>query len=181
MPTTLRDRSVLGIPEPARGARAMLLVGLVVLGACSRQAGTRNLQRPPDCKVDVLPNPPGPDYVEIGELQFEPYIAGSSKGQYKNPYALAADLRPDICAVGGDTLVTERNAAGVIVAGTVFRRADVLDVVPPHPRPPPRAEGCAPSCRGGFTCEAGACVPACVPACGDGATCGSDGLCHPDE
>jgi hypothetical protein len=155
----------------------------------------------------VLPNPPGSDYVEIGELSFPPYIAASNQGQYKNPYALAADLRPNICAVGGDTLVTERNAAGVIAAdlrpnicavggdtlvternaagvivrGTVYRHADVLDVAPPPP-PPSRAEGCEPGCGPGSLCEAGTCVPRqCVPACGDGAACGTDGLCHPNE
>lgn len=154
---------------------------LVVLGACTRPGGTQSPQRPPDCKIDVLPNPPGPDYVQLGELSFPPYIAASNRDQYKNPYALAADLHSNICAVGGDTLVTERNAAGVIVRGTVYRHAGVLDVVPP-PEAPPRTEGCASGCGPGFLCEAGTCVPReCVPACGDGAACGTDGMCHPDE
>jgi len=140
----------------------------------------RNQGRAPDCHIEVLPHPPGPDYVEIGQLSFPLYIAAHDQGTYKSPTELAADLRPNICALGGDTLVTERNAAGVIVAGAVYRHADVLDYASP-PRPPPRAEGCEPACAPGFLCEAGACVRQCTPACGEGEFCSPDGVCRASE
>src|ERR1043165_3227374 len=140
----------------------------------------RNEGRAPDCHIDVLPNPPGPDYVEIGQLSFPPYIAAHDQNQYKSPYALAADLQPNICALGGDTLVAQRNAAGVVVAGTLDRHAGVLDYASP-PKLPPRAEGCEPACASGFLCEAGACVRQCTPACGEGEFCGADGGCRASE
>jgi len=154
-------------------------VALVAL-ACGGPP-VRNQGRGPDCHIDVLPNPPGPDYVEIGQLSFPPYIAAAhDQDQYKSPYALAADMRPNICALGGDTLVTERNAAGVIVAGTVYRHAEVRDYAAP-PAPPPRAEGCEPACAAGSVCEAGTCVRQCTPACGEGEFCGVDGVCRANE
>jgi hypothetical protein len=158
----------------------MALAALAAL-ACGRQGDSRSLPRDPACRVDVLMNDPGSDYVEVGQLSFDAYAAGPARRQYRSPYALAAEMHAEICAVGGDTLVTERNAAGVIVHGTVYRRADVLDVAPPPPRPPSRAEVCEPSCGPGSTCEGGTCIPLCDPACGEGERCGNDGLCHPDE
>jgi len=105
------------------------------------------------------------------------YLLGPGQPQYTSPYALAADNHEQICAVGGDTLVTERNALGVIVRGTVFRHAGMQDVMPPPARPE-RSETCEPSCSQGFACEGGTCIQQCVPACGDGETCGNDRLCH---
>jgi hypothetical protein len=138
---------------------AVALVALVALAAlaCSHESRSPNSARSPDCKVDVLPNPPGSDYVEVGELFLEAQAADLSQPQFKDPYALAAAVHDQICATGGDTLVTERNAAGVIVRGAVYRRATMEDVVPPAK--PPKAETCEPECRSGFTCEGGTCVP----------------------
>ena len=164
---------------------ALTIAGLafVALAACSHQAGSQNLPHGPDCKVDVFPNPPGSDYVQVGELSsLEAYAANKTQYQYKDPYALAAELHDQICAAGADTLVTERNAAGVIVRGTVYRRATIHDVIPPPSQPSKKTETCEPACRSGFTCEGGTCVQhACVPACGDDATCGPDLLCHPSS
>jgi len=151
------------------------LAALVVLAACG---GAPNRSRSQECKVDVFPNPPGPDYVEVGELSFEAYAAASPDRQYRNPYALAADLHGQICAVGGDTLVTERNALGVIVRGTVYRHAELRDLQPPPPARPSRTEVCEPSCGPGTTCEGGTCIPQCAAPCAEGETCGSDGACH---
>jgi hypothetical protein len=164
--------------------RLTTVVGLVVLAAlialaCSHQSAARNRAYTPDCKVDVLPNPPGDDYVEVGEVFLEAQAADLSQPQFKNPYQLAAAIHDQICAVGADTLVTERNAAGVIVRGAVYRRATMEDVIPPAT--PPKAETCEPACRSGYTCEGGTCVQrTCDPACGDNSTCGSDLLCHPN-
>jgi len=157
------------------------MFAIVALAACGSQ-GTQTTPRGPDCIVEVLPVPPGSDYVQIGELSLDAYAAGPASHQYKNPHALAAELRPQICAIGGDTFVTERNAAGVIVRGTVFRRMTMLDLPPPSPpaRLPSRAEICEPSCDPGSTCEGGTCIPQCVPACGDGETCSSDRRCQPN-
>jgi hypothetical protein len=159
-------------------AAVVALIALVAL-SCGGPP-VRSQDRAPDCHINVLPNPPGPDYVEIGQLSFPPYIAAHDQDQYKSPLALAADLQPNICALGGDTLVTERNAAGVIVAGTVYRHAEVRDYASP-PAPPPRAEGCEPACGAGFLCAAGTCVRQCTPACSEGEFCAVDGVCRASE
>src|SRR6185369_10589116 len=111
-----------------------------------------------DCVVEVLPNLPRSGYVEVGELSMEAYAAGPSRYQYRDPHVLAAELHGQICATGGDTLVAERNAAGVIVRGTVLRRIHMNDVMPEPARLPPPAEACEPSCHAGFACEGGTCV-----------------------
>jgi hypothetical protein len=162
------------LPAVVAVAAVITLVAL----ACSHQSAARNAAYTPDCKIDVLPNPPGDNYVEVGELFLEAQAADLSQPKFKNPYALAAALRDQICAIGADTLVTERNAYGEIVRGAVYRRATIQDVAPPAK--PPKAETCEPACRSGYTCEGGTCVQHdCNPACGDDSTCGPDLLCHP--
>src|SRR6185295_529000 len=148
-------------PSPRARAWIVGVAGAIgVLGACGSRAP--NSPRIQNCYVEVLPNPPGNAYVEVGELSFEAYIAGHAERQYKSPYALVADMRPEICAVGGDTLVTERDAAGVIVRGTVYRKLNMDDAVPPK-APPPKREICEPACHAGFTCDGGTCVPSAGP------------------
>jgi hypothetical protein len=160
------------------------LAGALAAGAlasCSQSSGRPNTPLSSDCKVDVLPNPPGSDYVEVGELMLDAHAANPNLPQYKNPYALEAAIHDQICAAGADTLVTERNAYGIIVRGAVYRRATIEDVNPPSAKPP-KAETCKPECGPGFTCEGGTCVQhSCAPACGDDATCGPDLICHPNS
>ena len=169
-----------GAPGRLRPLGGLLAAAVLAVG-CGGPLRSSSYPRPDDCHIDVLPNPPGDPYVQVGELSLEASIAGPARYQYKSPYQLAADMRGQICAIGGDTLVTERDASGVIVRGTVYRRATEEDI-PAAPRPPPsRAERCEAGCGPGFVCEAGTCVPQCDPACGDGATCGADRLCHPEE
>jgi hypothetical protein len=154
-----------------RIVRACIVIGALAVAApsCGGAGSRSTLAHAPDCVVEVRPFPPGQDYVEIGELSFLANAAtGKPDQQYRSPYQLAADLHGQICAVGGDLLVTERNAAGVIVQGTVYRRADLRDVAPP----PERRER-------GERCEGAGCARSCDPACGDGEACGPDQRCHP--
>jgi hypothetical protein len=180
-------RTTLGAHVAARrGAAApgvLAAIGLAAVGlaACGGQAGMGGLPRVSDCKIEVLQTYPSSGYIEIGQLSFEVYAAGPARRRYTSPYALANDIHADICSIGGDTLVVDRNAAGVVVRGTVLRRATVYDVPLPPPRPAPRAETCEPSCGPGYACEGGTCIPQCIPACGDGQSCGTDRLCHADE
>jgi hypothetical protein len=158
------------------------MLAMAAVAACTPQGGqpgTHGAARGFDCRVDVRTTPPSSGYVELGQLSFEAYAAGPARRQYTSPYALAAAIHDDICAIGGDTLVTEQNAAGVIVRGTVLRRADVLDIPDLPAQPPSRTERCEPGCGPGLACEGGTCVPQCAPACGDGEVCGDDRICRP--
>jgi hypothetical protein len=173
----LRARAIARIASSIRG-----VVPVIVLAACSQHGtGMHDPSRAPDCRVDLLESHPGTAYTEVGQLSLEVYAAGPSAYQYKNARALLAEIRAEICAVGGDTLMTERNAAGVIVRGTVFRRSNELEPFPRPPQRPSRSEICEPSCGPGFTCEGGTCIQLCVPECADGETCGADQLCHPNQ
>lgn len=167
-------------------SRGLVGLGGVALAAVAACGGPGVVHpRPPDCKIDVFPSPPGDDYVQVGEMDFGAYVIHKPQYQYKSPYTLAADMRDQICAVGGDTLVTERDAMGVIVHATVYRHANESDIPAPYPKqPPPKAESCEGGCGPGFACERDVCVPqgpACDPACGGGEICGADRLCHPDS
>ena len=162
--------------------RNALALAAVALGAACGGHGGQTYPRPSDCVVQLVPNDPGPDYVEVGEMSFEAYLMMPSRYQYTNPRVLLAEIRPDICAIGGDTLFAQRNAAGVITHATVYRKPRELEPPPSRPRErPSHVESCEGSCQPGYICEKDACIPACVPACGEGQTCGTDRLCHLDE
>jgi hypothetical protein len=162
---------------------ALRVAALAALAACGGPGAIH--PRPPDCRIEVFPNPPGENYVQVGEMDFGAYVIHKQQYQYKSPYTLAADMRDQICAAGGDTLVAERDASGVIVHATVYRHANDSDIPAPYPKQrPPKAESCEGGCGPGFACERDVCVPqapACEPACGDGETCGADRLCHPAD
>jgi hypothetical protein len=161
-------------------------LALALVAACGGPGA--NHARPPDCKVEVLPNPPGDGYVQVAEMEFPGQAMFKRKYQYTSPYTLAASMRDRICAIGGDTLVADRNAAGEIVHAAVYRHLDDSDIPAPYPKqPPPKSESCEGACGPGLACVQGACVPqasqapVCDPACGEGETCGADRLCHPAE
>jgi hypothetical protein len=95
-------------------------------------------------------------------------------------------MHPQICAVGGDTLVADRNAAGEIVHAAVYRHIDESDIPAPYTKQPTKGESCEGACGPGLVCERDVCVPQaqtsqCEPACAVGENCGADGLCHPAE
>jgi hypothetical protein len=152
--------------------------------------------RSPDCKIEVLPNPPGDGYVEVGQMEFPGNAMFKPQYSYHSPYTLAAEMREQICAVGGDTLVADRNAAGEIVHAAVYRHIDESDIPAPYTKQPTKGESCEGACGPGTTCEHDVCVPQaqtpqaqapqaqapqCEPACAASETCGADGLCHPAE
>lgn len=187
MATSLRaSRAVRFAPRGVAGLAGLVLPALAGVAACGGP-GVLHPQRP-DCPLQVFLNPPGDDYVKVGEMEFGGNVMFKPQYSYKSPYTLAAEMRDQICAVGGDTLVTDINAAGEIVHATVYRRVTADDIPAPYAKPPPpKAESCEGACGPGFVCERDVCVPQapqapqCDPACGAGETCGADGLCHPAE
>lgn len=169
-------------------------LALALVAACGGPGP--NHARPPDCKIQVLPNPPGDDYVEVGQMEFPGNAMFKPQYQYRSPYTLAAEMRQQICAAGGDTLVADRNAAGEIVHAAFYRHIDESDIPAPYTKQPTKGESCEGACGPGTTCEHDVCVPQaqapqvqtpqaqapqCEPACATGETCGADGLCHPAE
>jgi hypothetical protein len=166
-------------------SRSVRLGGLALAVAAACGGPGPMHARAPDCKIQVFLNPPGDGYVRVGEMEFGASVMFKPQYQYKSPYTLAAEMREQICAVGGDTLVADLNAAGEIVHAEVYRHIDESDIPAPYPKqPPPKAESCEGACRPGFVCERDVCVPQapqCDPACGAGETCGADRLCHPDS
>lgn len=141
-------------------------LALGVLAACIPH-GTTYIGHGPDCDVQVLLHAPGDPYIELGEMSFEAYAADPHAPHYKNPHVLVAAARPQICALGGDTLVAEQNTEGIIVRATVWRKQRELEPAPPPPAPadrlPSRSELCDPACDVGQVCEGGVCVAATPP------------------
>lgn len=158
-----------------------IVVGAAALATCTPGAG-QGYPHVADCRIEVYETRPGPNYVEVGQFSLAPYGGGAQPRKvYKRASALLADMRADFCAVGGDMLVIERNALGEIVYGTVYRRAELHEMMvppPPPPTPPSKSERCEPECGPGLTCEGGTCVELCVPACAEGTACGDDRVCH---
>lgn len=168
-------------------------LALALVAACGGPGP--NHARPQDCKIEVLPNPPGDGYVEVGHMEFANAMF-KPQYSYHSPYTLAADFRGQICAVGGDTLVADRNAAGEIVHAALYRHIDESDIPAPYTKQPTKGESCEGACGPGTVCEHDVCVPQaqvqqapapqaqtpqCEPACAAGEACGADGLCHPAE
>jgi len=113
MATLLRAPRVVHLAP--RAVVASLAFALAIVAACGGPGP--NHARPPDCKVEVLPNPPGEGYVEVGQMDFGAQVMFKSQYQYRSPYTLAADMRQQICAVGGDTpgiQFTESNVSGAM-------------------------------------------------------------------
>jgi hypothetical protein len=128
----------------------------------------------PDCPVRVLGALPASGYEELGTLSIEGDRSFGA-GEYSNSESFLKDVRPQVCATGGDVLVTEVNGSGYIARGIVLRET----AAGPAPAPaPPDAGACTPICSPGFACTAGKCIPLCNPACAANETCGNDRLCH---
>jgi hypothetical protein len=168
-------------------ARLLACAALVALGAASAACGKPALHRtgaatfPPrerGCTFQVIGTAPGPDHVEVAQVVIEgDFIAGT--GVYRDPQEFAAAARDQICAAGGDLLVTEVNGQGVIARGIVFHRVATHGVAADRaPTAPPPAGACEPICSPGFRCQAGTCIPQCNPTCDEGETCGKDRTCH---
>lgn len=139
----------------------------VALAACWAH-GTTYVGHGPDCDVQVLLHAPGDPYLYLGEMSFEAYAADPHAPHIKNPHVLVALARPQICALGGDTLVADQNTEGIIVHATVWRKQRELEPAPPAPPPadrlPSRSELCDPACDAGQSCDGGVCVAAPIPA-----------------
>jgi hypothetical protein len=136
--------------------------------------------REPTCEFDVRGSVPGPGYVEIGQLTIEG-DRSMGAGSFSDPNQFANRVRGEVCAVGGDALVTEVNGFGIIARGVVFHKTDE---VAPKLAPTPavtQGEGCEPICSPGFRCMSGACIPQCNPACAPTEKCGNDRVCHARE
>jgi len=141
--TIVRTRSRVPRLAGLAGSVTVALAGL----ACGGNG--QSYPHPPDCHIDLFLAPPRDGYVELGEISFEAYAAGPTRYQYKDPVQLLADARTQICSLGGDTLVTDRNALGVIVHATVYRRANASDIPPAQRAPAPRTETCDGACGPG--------------------------------
>jgi len=132
-------------------------LALVMVAACGGPGP--NHARSPECKIEVFLNPPRDGYVQVGEMDFGASVMFKPQYQYRSPYTLAAEMRQQICAVGGDTLVADRNAAGEIVHAAVYRHIDESDIPAPYTKQPTKGESCEGACGPGFTCEHDVCVP----------------------
>jgi hypothetical protein len=154
-------------------------LAVIALTTCTRTA-VQGYPQASNCPIQVYETRPGPDHVEVGQFELEDtYLRGQHQRPHKRTDALLAEIGPDICSLGGDMLVIRRNAAGEIVQGTVYRRANVNEVSPPDHQLPPAKETCGAGCGAGFTCEQGSCIPQCTAeSCAQGESCAADGLCH---
>ena len=143
-----------------------------------KSGGTAFPARPRGCALAVVATLPGPEYLELAQITIEGDRSFGA-GTYHDPQEFANKVRDDVCAVGGDTLVTEVNGFGVIARGIVLRRVASPAAAAAAPAPTPgRASTCEPLCSPGFLCTAGTCIPQCNPRCVDNETCGNDRLCH---
>lgn len=156
-----------------RGATGVLFVAAVALGACAHAptyhatAQTKFPPKAPNCPLAIAASHPDPGYEEIGVIAIGGYY-------YQDPNAFLDAMRADVCAAGGDLVITEVNGYGAIARGVVFRKragASLAD----------GGQACFPICSPGFGCERGTCIPLCNPACGADERCGPDRLCHPSR
>jgi hypothetical protein len=166
-----------------------LLVSIVVATAylacvqptLYKTASTTTAPRAANCEFDLVASHPGPGFVEVAQIAVDG-PAEKVASHYRDPRAFASEVRPQVCAAGGDVLMTEVNGVGAIVHAIVFRHVEIDPAPGPmNGAPPPAAVAgvCEPICSPGFACNAGTCIPQCNPACGGDETCGNDRLCHP--
>jgi hypothetical protein len=101
------------------GAVAVLaLVGCGPMYKFVRNSEGAPEPRPADCDFRVTGSLDAAGYAEVGILQY-------GGGQITNDLAkFKMDVRPSVCAAGGDLVVTEVNGYGHIVRGIVFKKVD---------------------------------------------------------
>ena len=179
--TRLRSRALARVVLPALAAAACTAQPVL------RPTGTQKF--PPylsNCKFQLRATHPGPRYVEVAQISIEGKRLDPAV--YRSARKFADTVQAEICATGGDALVTEDNGKGEIVSGIVCHQIDQPEPGPvPAAALPTSASGppaawsgtCEPICSPGFACDNGVCIPQCNPACIDGETCGRDRLCHP--
>ena len=103
----------------ARGVSAA-----AILAACASSAprgATESSARERDCRIDLVGDPPGPEYIEIARISLEG-DTNFGAGRYRDTRRSANDLREMVCELGGDAIVTQMNASGEVVRAIVFRR-----------------------------------------------------------
>jgi hypothetical protein len=76
--------------------------------------------RPAECKIRVVTTPPGSGFVEIGILdanrtQFNLFAGGTDAADFMTK------VNEQVCAAGGELVVTEINSYGYYVRATVYR------------------------------------------------------------
>jgi hypothetical protein len=94
---------------------------LAVVTGCSPSfklsptAGVAPAAKPPGCAFKVVAALPSGPYEEVG-------ILSQSSGWASDPEAFKQAVEADVCAVGGDVVVTEINGYGYYMRGVILRR-----------------------------------------------------------
>jgi len=93
---------------------------LLALASCAKtdyiftKTGEAGPAKPPNCDFVIATTKVDHPYQEIG-------ILDSQQAPPQDAAAFKAKVQPQVCAVGGDAVVTEVNGTGYYVRGTILR------------------------------------------------------------
>lgn len=96
----------------------MSLIGCTQIATYTLTKSTTSATRPntSTCSFRVVNLVPQGEYEELGMLV--PEYRGAA-----DPAEFETAVRAQVCSIGGDVVVTEINASGAYIRGTVLRRA----------------------------------------------------------
>lgn len=109
---------------------ATLVTMAVLLAACAAQtrytptSASSVAARPANCAFDVLTIRPARAVQELGLFEFEGgavYKTGHRAGVPSTAAELREKIGPQVCAAGGEAVLTEVNGLGQYVRATVVR------------------------------------------------------------
>ena len=104
-------------------------LALVLSSACAppqiayivSPSGPATTAKAPDCDFEVRATIPKDGYEEIATVVFGSRTLTTYRAS-RDPDEFKSAIRHDVCAIGGDAVVTQVDAQGTIVRGAVLRR-----------------------------------------------------------
>jgi hypothetical protein len=110
---------------------AVLAAAVVAACASSGPRGaTESAAREHNCGVEMVGDPPGPEYVEIARISLEGN-ADFGAGKYRDTRRYTTAVREMVCELGGEAVSTEMDAYGAVVRAIVYRRRPPPDAADP--------------------------------------------------
>ena len=145
-----------------RGARFLVLLAVTGCGGSIvlSRSGPRQEARSEDCPYRMYTVPPSKGFIEIGTVD----VSRGSAEVASEITDFKRQIRPLVCAAGGDAAIAFANNQGLYLRATILKR-EAAPLVPEAPATAAQDLDCHydTQCKGDRVCEGGRCVSPAAP------------------